>query len=71
MTNTTKGLIAAFINSGLGLAVAFGLPLSTEQVGALTLFLNAGIALFIALTYKNSPRRIPDPVIPAREDDFA
>ena len=51
ITNSTKALVIALVNAVLGAAVAFGVDLSTEQVGAI---------LAVALTYKSSPKRIPD-----------
>jgi len=60
MTNATKALLIAALNSALGLAVAFGVELSDAQVAALLGFGNAALALVVALTYKNSPTRTPD-----------
>lgn len=58
MTNATKALLIAVFNAGLALAVSFGLTLTDAQTVALTGFVNACLALWVALTYKNSPKRI-------------
>lgn len=60
ITNATKGLVIAVINAVLGLLVAFGVDLSAEQIGAILAVANTAGALFVALTYKNSPKRVPD-----------
>lgn len=64
MTNATKALLITFFNSLLGLCIAFGLVLTDAQTGAVMLFLNSALALFVALTYKDSPKRIPDEKVP-------
>ena len=61
MTNTTKALIISVINASIGLAVVFGVTITQLQTGAIILFANAVGALVVALTYKSSPKRIPDP----------
>lgn len=58
MTNATKALLIAVFNSALALAAAFGLSLSDAQTAALTGFVNAVLAAWVGLTYKNSPKRI-------------
>ena len=60
MTNATKAAVIAALNTALGLAVAFGAPLTETQTGAILAFGNALLALVVGLTYKNSPARIPD-----------
>ena len=60
MTNTTKALIISVLNAGMGLAMSFGLAITTAQSGAILLFANAVGALVVALTYKRSAKRIPD-----------
>lgn len=60
MTNALKAGIIAVLNSGLGLAVAFGVQLSEGQIAAILGFGNAVLALAVLATYKNSPKRIPD-----------
>lgn len=59
MTNATKALLITLVNAGLTLVVSFGVTLSNAQTGAITLFVNAALALLVALTYKASAKRIP------------
>lgn len=58
ITNATKGLVIAFIDSCLGVAMVFGVGLDTAQHGAIMLLANTALALWIALTYKESPTRV-------------
>lgn len=60
MTNATKALIIAVVNAGFGVVQAFDVPLTDKQIGALMVFANAALALVVALTYKQSPKRIPE-----------
>lgn len=60
MTNATKAGIMALINAVLGLAVAFNVVLTTGQQGAVITAANAVLSLWIVLTYKQSPKRVPD-----------
>ena len=60
MTNATKALLIAFINAVLPLLTSFGLDLSDAQIVAIQGVVNAGLALVVALTYKQSPKRIPE-----------
>jgi hypothetical protein len=60
LTNATKAGVITAINTGLGLAIAFGIPLSEAQFGALIAFANSVLGLVVLLTYKDSPKRIPD-----------
>ena len=59
MTNATKAAAAVFINSVVSALVIFGV-LSDLKAGALGLVANAGLGLFLAATYKDSPKRVPD-----------
>ncbi len=59
MTNATKASVIAAVNAVLAAAVTLGLPLTTDQYGAVGIALNAVLALYVALTYKRSPKRIP------------
>lgn len=59
-TNATKANLIAVINSGLLLALAFGLQLSQGQVAAIMVFVNALGVLFVSVTYKWSKTRVPD-----------
>jgi hypothetical protein len=60
MTNATKAIIITLVNSGMALAVAFGLSLSNEKQAAVLGFVNALMAAAVLLTYKQSPKRIAD-----------
>lgn len=61
MTNATKAHIIVLINAALILVTAFGVTLSDKQTGAVMLAVNAALSLWVALTYKNSPKRKPGP----------
>lgn len=60
MTNATKGQIVAFVNSVLVLVVAFGVNLTDAQTAAVTVVVNSALSMWIAFTYGNSAKRIPD-----------
>lgn len=60
ITNAVKAGIIALVNAALGLLVAFDVALSQLQQGAVLAFVNAALALWVSLTYKDSPKRIPD-----------
>lgn len=59
MTNATKAAVIASVNAVLGLVVVFGVPLTNVQLAAIVTAANAILGLYVALTYKNSARRIP------------
>lgn len=59
MTNATKAGIIAVLNSGLGLLVAFDVALTQAQLGALDTFANAVLGVWVALTYRQSVKRVP------------
>ena len=67
MTNAAKGGILAGLNllatAILSTLVAFNVPLSDAQQAAISglvyATLNVAALIFLALTYKNSPARIP------------
>lgn len=58
MTNATKALLITLINAGLVLIVSFGVTVSDGQQTAITGFVNAALAIWVALTYTNSAKRI-------------
>lgn len=60
MTNATKAGAIALVNALLGAAVAFGAPLTEVQVGAVLAVANAALGLWVGLTYKSSPKRVPE-----------
>ncbi len=59
-TNATKAQALAVVNSAVALLAAFGFDLSGEQTAAITVFVNALFALWVGVTYKQSPKRIPE-----------
>jgi hypothetical protein len=59
-TNATKAQLLAVVNAVVALVTAFGFSLSGEQVAAITLVVNALFGLWVGLTYKDSPKRVPD-----------
>lgn len=58
MTNATKAIIGALVNNVLALLIAFGVDLSDEQTAAILGLTNTVLLLIVALTYKNSPKRV-------------
>lgn len=60
VTNAQRAAVLAVVNACLGAAVAFGAPLSEDQYAAVAVAANALLGLWVALTYKSSPKRIPD-----------
>ena len=58
MTNASKALVIAFLNADLAVALAFGIPLTTTQLGAIGAAVNAGLSLWVGVT-RNSPQRKP------------
>lgn len=60
MTNATKAQIIAAVNALLTLAMAFGLPISTEESAAVVVVVNMALGAYVAATYKNSKKRVPD-----------
>lgn len=60
MTNATKANVIAVINTALGLAVLFGLPVSEAQLAGIVALANAVGVLVVSLTYKDSPKRLAD-----------
>lgn len=65
-TNAVKAQIIATVNAALGLLAAFNVASLTDtQKGALLVAVNAVLALVVAVTYKASVKRLPDPVVAA------
>lgn len=70
MTNATKAQIIVALNALLALAVLFGAPLTEEQIGGMGIALNAIGAVVVGLTYRDSPKRIPElPDVPQTGHD--
>jgi hypothetical protein len=57
MTNATKAQIIVVINALLALLQAFHVNLSPGQQGAILVFINAVLALWVGLTYTYSHKR--------------
>jgi hypothetical protein len=64
MTNALRAQIIVAVNALLALVTAFGLGLSDNQIGTISLAVNALLGVWVALTYKDSPKRIPDEPVP-------
>ena len=60
MTNATKAVILGLVNAGLTLVTSFGVTLTDAQTAAVTGFVNAALVAWVALTFKKSPKRVPD-----------
>lgn len=60
LTNATKAQIIVVVNTVLTLVGSFGFDLSNDQLTAITAVVNAVLGLWVGLTYKDSPKRIPD-----------
>lgn len=59
-TNATKAAVLAMVNGMIGLLIAFGVNLTDVQTASVLTFVNSAFAIFLLVTYKRSPRRIPD-----------
>ena len=59
-TNATKANIIGLVNAAMFLVVAFGVSLTDAQQGAIGGFVNAALILWVGLTYKDSPKRVPE-----------
>lgn len=61
LTNATKAAVVAAVNAALAVIESFNAyDLSDAQRGAVLGAVNAAFVLWIALTYRQSPKRIPD-----------
>jgi hypothetical protein len=60
LTNATKANLIAVLNAVLIAATLFGLDLSDAQVAGIMGVANALGVLVVGLTYKDSPKRIPE-----------
>lgn len=63
-TNAAKAQVIVTVNALLALLAAFHVVLTQAQLGAIDVALNAVFALYVALTYTQSSKRI-DPPPPA------
>jgi hypothetical protein len=69
LTNATKAIVMVIVSAVLGLITSLGLDLSGEQVGYINTIVDGILGLWIALTYKDSPKRVEDEDIAAAFDD--
>ncbi len=60
LTNANKGAVILAVNAVLYMLVGFGVPLSSEQVGLVGGAVNALMGAYLALTYQDSPKRLPE-----------
>mgnify|MGYP001569848166 CR=1 FL=1 len=60
MTNALKANVIAIVNAALVLIVSFGVEVSDGQQAAITGIVNAVLVAWVGLTFKASPKRIPD-----------
>jgi hypothetical protein len=58
MTNATKAQIIAAVNAALSLLTAFHVIFTTAQISSIDVIVNAVLALYVGITYKNSRKRI-------------
>ena len=56
-TGATQAMAIGCINALMGLAVAFNVPMTDAQQGAIIAVANTFMALFVVLTKENSPSR--------------
>lgn len=61
-TNATKANVIALANALIALVTAFGLSLSADQIAALLTVVNILASAWVGLTYKDSPKRLPEDV---------
>ena len=60
LTNATKAVILGVVSSALNLLIVFGFELSGDQVSGINAFVDSILILWIALTFKDSPKRIEE-----------
>lgn len=68
LTNANKGAVILAVNAVLYLLVGFGIPITNEQMGLIGGAVNALMGAYLALTYQDSPKRLPEGL---KEDDVA
>jgi hypothetical protein len=59
-TNATKANLIALANALIALVTAFGLDLSADQIAAILAVVNIVASAWVGLTYKQSPKRVPE-----------
>lgn len=60
LTNAVRAQIVVAVNAILAVVASFGFNVSPNQMGTISIAVNAILGVWVALTYKNSPKRIPD-----------
>lgn len=60
MTNATKANLIALVNASMGLLIAFDVAFTSTQQGAILLFSNVLFGTFVGVTFKWSPKRVPE-----------
>lgn len=68
MTNATKAVVGGLVSAGINLALLFGVELTTQQVAGLNVFVDAVLVAVVALTYKNSQKRLPDGYVKTEDE---
>lgn len=68
LTNAVKAAIIATVNAGIAVLIFVGgVDLDEAQVAVLDVFVNAVLGLWLALSYQESPTRIPGGVLQTGE----
>lgn len=62
LTNATKAAIIVAVNTVLLLLQAFNVPVTDAQSALIGLSINSLLGVYVALTFKDSPKRLPDDV---------
>jgi hypothetical protein len=60
LTNATKALVMVVVGTGVGLLTAFGFDLTGEQVTGINVFVDALLALWVAISAGDSPALAPN-----------
>jgi len=59
-TNATKAIVISAVNAVFALLTAFDIALTEDQQSAIIGAANVALLIYVALTYKNSPKRVED-----------
>lgn len=65
-------MVITTVSALLALLPVFGVPLEEDQIAAIVAAVNALLGVWVALTYKQSRKRLPDPqapVVPLKGSD--
>ena len=63
LTNATKAVLMTIVSAVVALLVTFGLALDPTQIGLITTIVDGLLLLYIAFTYKDSPKRVEDEAV--------